>query len=1367
MRTKGIGNPQPSCLRQMERNIPMSAKSLSAILLSCLVVLIVLPDLSLGRECIWAERFEQEELVGGELSGALTDDGKVGKGFLSRKAGDFAKFDTRGRFNLNEGTIDLWVKPNWKGGEKVERTIFDLTGSHPHWNRFYIGIHHQTGNLQFAIIGPQRPMEEGGTPYRHVSADIMNWKKGQWHRITATWKNINSGKRDGSFRLYVDGKPTQEARGEVKISELAKEMFVGSHASQGGGTRPFEGVIDEVSIHDYAMTAEEIASGKVSKTPRVFVPWDASAPKDSAPGSADENRLPIMTVVKAKIPPVIDGELKQDEWKHAASATGFVELLSGHLSDRPVTVYVTYDNDKLYMAFRSVVHGRPKAEEKQRDNSDVCNDDAIEILLQPAARGDRKRHIYHFIGNSIGTVFDTRDDPNARSASAWNGSWSFKNKVVDKGETVAGILTFAKSVWTAELAIPFKDLGAAAPKDGEYWRANFCRDLNRKTVQDRNRRFTSWSLPFAGRFARPEGFGYLYFRSSAPVIQVQSVGQLFTEGNIEIKSTASNPGPGTYNLYGEILMVDTKAKKEILRRKVPVVLKGAGQKRLDIRETVELSSAVPIRFDFVVGDYIDGRPLYRRTFNFVSSPSFTINSTLVYSKKIVELTCTARHLSGLSSSAKAVAEVYSAKDNKLVRSLPFEGFGKTHPAGTAIFDISNVAPGEYSVKAYVKDGDEIAATGHLRFAVPKKPVWWGNKLGISDKVPPPWSPVKVSGNTVSVLGREYHFANQAFPEKIITKGQPILTAPIRLDVVTDKGTVKWAKSELKRISQTDTKVTLGVTNTSPSVNLTAKVEVEFDGFMRVDFTLSPNGPVVIKNLVLKVPLRKEIAMYMKAENLGDWTDEAFGWYAVCLYEGAEGRNGDTTLTVNRKWHFSAKGWLWPEKFVHHVWVGDDDRGISVAFDSDRNWQTRKYVELADLPGTKEIRFNFIGSDCPLTEPLDYSLALLPTPAKPLPDDPKKWRYVWSGAQDPKGHEHLSIACQYGLTPGAGWPEFTAKGRELVRKFNEAGCKLTPDYYTNVTTKDMPEFQTFEKEWRTMPVHSWGQKAGTAIMVCMKGSYADFFLWGLNHLMDEGLRGIYFDSAGVLACKNRYAGCGYVAKDGTVQPTINLFEVREAYKRIYTLFKTRVPDSFIFVHPGPIAPLASFVDAVTAGEEWTDFDKPDLTYLSPDFLRCGYMMYQSYGVPFALYPGLPRGYPKQIKRDDLVPLTLSCNTWSICVGDRVQKAVWKIMEKWYRSSQCIPYWKNGHMVKSFSKDVKVSVYRKPDKTSLLIVANLANDGKKGNIEINLASFGLTDKNYKLTSLGLFDSSETNKSLVGSRLAVSLPAHSLKFYVLKKQ
>ncbi len=182
---------------------------------------------------------------------------------------------------------------------------------------------------------------------------------------------------------------------------------------------------------------------------------------------ADQNSLPLMSVSRTKVPPLIDGKIKAGEWKDAMATTGFVNV-GGTLTRDDTIVYITYDEKNIYLAFRSTVSGRIKAKVTRRDGA-VYNDDAIEIRLAPDP--SRPQHFYTFIGNSLGTIYDAL----GRDAS-WNGDWKFKNSVVDTGETAGGILTFGKSIWTAEVSIPFKGLGISTPKDGALWRVNFFRD---------------------------------------------------------------------------------------------------------------------------------------------------------------------------------------------------------------------------------------------------------------------------------------------------------------------------------------------------------------------------------------------------------------------------------------------------------------------------------------------------------------------------------------------------------------------------------------------------------------------------------------------------------------------------------------------------------------------------------------------------------------------------------------------------------------------------------------------------------------------------------------------------------------------------
>ena len=62
----------------------------------------------------------------------------------------------------------------------------------------------------------------------------------------------------------------------------------------------------------------------------------------------------------------------------------------------------------------------------------------------------------------------------------------------------------------------------------------------------------------------------------------------------------------------------------------------------------------------------------------------------------------------------------------------------------------------------------------------RKPEWYGNKLGISERVPPPFEDVRVKGRTISVWGRFYELGELLLPRRIHTDDTHILAAPMRL-----------------------------------------------------------------------------------------------------------------------------------------------------------------------------------------------------------------------------------------------------------------------------------------------------------------------------------------------------------------------------------------------------------------------------------------------------------------------------------------------------------------------------------------------------------------------------------------------------------
>ena len=79
-------------------------------------------------------------------------------------------------------------------------------------------------------------------------------------------------------------------------------------------------------------------------------------------------------------------------------------------------------------------------------------------------------------------------------------------------------------------------------------------------------------------------------------------------------------------------------------------------------------------------------------------------------------------------------------------------------------DYNAVGAGVVALSATLRDGTgKMLRAGKLSCRVPEKPVWLGNRLGKSDQVPPPWTPLRAAGGTVHVWGREYRLDQSPLP----------------------------------------------------------------------------------------------------------------------------------------------------------------------------------------------------------------------------------------------------------------------------------------------------------------------------------------------------------------------------------------------------------------------------------------------------------------------------------------------------------------------------------------------------------------------------------------------------------------------------
>jgi len=189
-------------------------------------------------------------------------------------------------------------------------------------------------------------------------------------------------------------------------------------------------------------------------------------------------------------PPVIDGRLDDPVWQATEPLEEFVRYVTftDVTPQAPTRVRVAYDDQNLYLAFQCV---EPQVADlkivgERRDDS-VWMGDSVDIFL---TQGPEPIPYVHLILNPRNVRWDalhtTADDLD------YNPRWASATAVGD-------------AEWTAEVAIPWAEVGLQPPVPGGQLGANLCRQRIPGGEQ------TCWSQTIGG-FVEEKSFGTWVFR---------------------------------------------------------------------------------------------------------------------------------------------------------------------------------------------------------------------------------------------------------------------------------------------------------------------------------------------------------------------------------------------------------------------------------------------------------------------------------------------------------------------------------------------------------------------------------------------------------------------------------------------------------------------------------------------------------------------------------------------------------------------------------------------------------------------------------------------------------------------------------------
>lgn len=197
-------------------------------------------------------------------SGAMSPRGDVAscefrpglRGRCARIASD-CRFPSAGIFDVRQGIVAFWLRPEWPGSDPTVRSLFCLYGNsqlQEPWLRNRWSLTAGAGELRYWICGAQPEQQFA------LSAPIRDWQPAQWHHVAITWAQINSGRADAQLALYVDGQLVQ-SRSDLRldVGPISDTLDIGrdSDASPDYAAADY----DEFYLYARALSADEIRRG--------------------------------------------------------------------------------------------------------------------------------------------------------------------------------------------------------------------------------------------------------------------------------------------------------------------------------------------------------------------------------------------------------------------------------------------------------------------------------------------------------------------------------------------------------------------------------------------------------------------------------------------------------------------------------------------------------------------------------------------------------------------------------------------------------------------------------------------------------------------------------------------------------------------------------------------------------------------------------------------------------------------------------------------------------------------------------------------------------------------------------------------------
>ena len=606
--------------------------------------------------------------------------------------------------------------------------------------------------------------------------------------------------------------------------------------------------------------------------------------------------------------------------------------------------------------------------------------------------------------------------------------------------------------------------------------------------------------------------------------------------------------------------------------------------------------------------------------------------------------------------------------------------------------------------------------------------WLNSTMGQENTVIAPYTALKVSGNTISLLGRKVILDNSGLPKQIQTFFTPEMTGyqnePNNLLAEgmhfhfikkSDSKDISFKKEGLKFTVQQPGTVQWTSTSSSDEIKMEVNGSLEFDGFVSYKIKVTALKDIDLSNISMHIPFEKKEAKYIMGLGLkGEQRPDSVLWKWDVAHKN---QDGAWIGNVNAGLHYSLRDenyvrplntnfYLQKPLLLPVSWGNDNKGGIDI-FEKGESVLCNNYSGARSMKKGDVLYFNF---------------NLLITPFHPINTD-FQWATRFYHAYRPidtikeTGATIINIHHGTAINPYINYPFIAWRAmKSYIDSAHAVGLKVK--IYNTIRELSDHCYETFAMRSLDHEIFSSGKGGGfswlqehlgddyiagwfvpdlkdAAIINSGMNRWHNYYVEGMNWLTQNvGIDGIYLDD---------------VAFDRVTMKRIKRVLIKDGHPGIIDLHSANQFDKADGWNNSANLYMEHFpyLNRLWFGEYF------DYEHNSPDFF-----LTEVSGIPFGLMGEMLQGGGNPWR--GMIYGMTNRMPWSDNADPR---PIWKLWDGFgMKGTQMIGYWSPNCPVKTDNEKVLATVYQKKGK-ALISIASWADDDTQVSLKIDWKKLGI--------------------------------------------